>query len=237
MGRIDIGRSFTFMFEDSDWVVKLILGALIFLVGVTLSIVLIGFLAFLVLSGYMVAIVRNVSRGEELPLPAWSDFGALFMDGLRVGGALFVWGLPALVGYLPLVVLMAMAGGQGQMGTAMETIITLLVFVCVCVLFLYSIFLALVSPIIVLRIAEEQRFAAAFQFGRIFSTLRANLGAVVLVVIATFVAQLLATLVGTLLCGVGVLLTVVWGMWVQGHLIGQLGRLMHPQEVELTPAS
>ncbi len=232
MERLDIGRSFTFMFEDPEWVVKLILGALVFLVGLVFSVVLIGVLAFFVLTGYMVQIVRNVSRGEELPLPAWSDFGNLFTDGLRVGVALFVWMLPLLFAYMPIMILMILTAGPEGSSDAVGALVALTMLVCGCFVLLYGILFALVTPVIILRVAEEQSIAAAFQFGEIFDTLRSFLGPIVLVVIALLVAQFLASLVGTLLCGVGILVTGVWVMWVEGHLIGQLGRMMRgSQEV------
>ncbi len=225
MERLDFGRSFTFMFEDPDWIVKLIVGALIFLVGMVFSIVLIGLLALLVLAGYMVAIVRQVARGNELPLPAWQDFGAILMDGLRVSVALFVWSLPTLILYLPILVLSLFSSSGGDMSNAASAMLAVVLLVCGCLMLLYSIFLAIVSPIVILQVAEEESIAAGFNFSRIFTLLREHLGTVVLVAIGIVVAQALAGLVGALLCGVGVLITGVWALWVEGHLIGQLGRL------------
>ena len=222
MERLDLGRSFTFMFEDSDWVIKLVVGALILLVSGVFSIFLVGFLGFVLLTGYMAAIVRHVARGEELPLPQWENFGDLFVDGLRVGIATFVWSLPALVLAVPIFItsLLAVDGSD-----AVAAVVTLILLVCGCLLLLYSLFLAVVSPVIILRVAEEQRLSAAFEVGTILGLVRSSIGPIILIIVASWIAQFLALVVGMLVCGVGVLVTWVWALWVQGHLIGQLGRL------------
>lgn len=222
MERLDLGRSFTFMFEDPEWVAKLIVAALIFLVSTVFSILLIGIVGFLILSGYMVAIVRQVARGEELPLPRWEQFGDLFMDGLRVGVALFVWSLPNLILYLPILIASIVASNGSDAAQAILLIITL---GCGCLLFLYAIFLAVVTPAIILRVAEEQSIAAAFDFNRILGMVREHLGSFILVVVGMVIAQFVAAFVGLLVCGVGIFVTAIWAMWVEGHLIGQLGRL------------
>ena len=225
MERLDFGRSFTYMFEDSEWLVKLLVAAFIFFVSLLFSVVVVGLVGFLVLSGYMVAIIRQVARGEDLPLPRWADFGILFMDGLRVGVATFIWSLPAFIFYLPILVVSLLASGGSD---TMSVLLGLITLACGCLLLLYSLFLAVVSPVVVLRVATTQRLGAAFDFAEIFEFVRTYIGPIILVVVGSLVAQIVAGLVGVLLCGLGILVTLVWAMWVEGHLIGQLGRLQQP---------
>lgn len=233
MEMLNVSRAFTFGFEDEQWIVKLLVGALLLLVSLVFSIVLVGILPALVLSGYSVAIARNVGRGEELPLPQWEALTGMLADGFRLAVAYFVWGLPILVLLLPGLLLSAAAGDNN----ALATVAALVLAVCGCLAFIYGIFLALLSPIIMWQIADEERLGAAFDFSRILSILRANLGQVIILVVVLLAAQLVAALVGLLLCGVGVLVTSIWGLWVEGHLVGQLGRLAGSREVAapLTP--
>jgi hypothetical protein len=58
---MDIGKAFSFPFEDDDWLTKLFLGAVV-------SIVPILNFAW---GGYTVDILRNVIDGVPRPLPAW----------------------------------------------------------------------------------------------------------------------------------------------------------------------
>ena len=56
MGRnMDFGRAFTFVSEDKDWIIKIVIGAVL------------PFVPFLILPvlGYQVAIVRNVIHDED----------------------------------------------------------------------------------------------------------------------------------------------------------------------------
>ena len=69
---MDAEKSFTFPFEDTEWVSKLGLGALISMVPI---------LNF-AWSGYLVDIIRNVMNNDAEPLPTWDDLGKKFNDGL-----------------------------------------------------------------------------------------------------------------------------------------------------------
>src|SRR5947208_655036 len=60
----DFGRPFAFVFEDPEWVQKILLGGVFMLA----SVVIVG--VFFVY-GYAARLVRNVIDGVQHPLPAW----------------------------------------------------------------------------------------------------------------------------------------------------------------------
>jgi hypothetical protein len=62
---MNVEQSFTYPFEDKEWISKLGLGALISMVPV---------LNF-AWSGYLVGILRNMMNHAVEPLPAWDDLG------------------------------------------------------------------------------------------------------------------------------------------------------------------
>ncbi|MCK4900594.1 MAG: hypothetical protein KAS38_17565, partial [Anaerolineales bacterium] len=62
---MDIGKSFTFSFEDKDWITKYLLGALISAIPI---------LNFAWM-GYMIELIVNVADDVPSPLPDWSDLG------------------------------------------------------------------------------------------------------------------------------------------------------------------
>ena len=72
---MDIGKAFGFVFEDEEWIKKLLLGALITLIPV---------FGQFTLMGYIVAVIRNVLAGSYRPLPEWENLGTYFKDGLMV---------------------------------------------------------------------------------------------------------------------------------------------------------
>ena len=84
---MDIGSSFTYMFQDKDWIKKILIG------GVVGFIPIVNFAAI----GYMIQIIRNVREGQTLPLPEWDEFGKYFVDGLWIFLIFLVWAIPIIV--------------------------------------------------------------------------------------------------------------------------------------------
>jgi len=86
----NVGRAFSFMFEDKNWVVKLILGAVFNL----LTLVLIG-IPFIF--GYLLELAKNSSEGKELPLPEWDKLGDKFIRGLIYLVILIIYSIPGMI--------------------------------------------------------------------------------------------------------------------------------------------
>ena len=83
---MDIGKSFSYQFEDKQWISKLGLGAVISLVPI---------LNF-AMSGYIVDILRNVENNVAKPLPNWDDLSKKFSDGLILFAAGLIYAAPLL---------------------------------------------------------------------------------------------------------------------------------------------
>jgi hypothetical protein len=102
---MDVGKSLTYITEDERWISKL-------LVALVVSCFSFLFFPIFFLIGYAIAITRNVKDGVAHPLPEWEDWGKLFMDGLYVFVAQFVYTLP----FLLIMCVGAMAtGGMGAL--------------------------------------------------------------------------------------------------------------------------
>jgi len=86
----NVGRAFSFMFEDKNWVVKIILGAVFNL----LTLVLIG-IPFVL--GYLLELAKNSSEGKELPLPEWDKLGDKFVRGLIYLVILIIYSIPGMI--------------------------------------------------------------------------------------------------------------------------------------------
>jgi hypothetical protein len=87
---LQVGRAFSFMFEDKNWVVKIILGAVFNL----LMLVLIG-IPFVL--GYLLELAKNSSEGKELPLPEWDKLGDKFIRGLIYLVILIIYSIPGMI--------------------------------------------------------------------------------------------------------------------------------------------
>jgi hypothetical protein len=84
---MDIQKSFTFQFDDRNWIGKLGLGTVITIIPVL----------NLAWTGYMVHILRNVMAGDNNPLPNWGDLWKKLTDGLILFTARVIYSLPVTV--------------------------------------------------------------------------------------------------------------------------------------------
>lgn len=226
---MDFGKAFTFMFEDPDWLRKLGIGVLVCVVGILFTPVLIGLIPLIMLTGYCLDVLRNVAEGHARPLPEWEDWGGFLSRGFKLFAALFVWVLPALIVAIPLSLGSALA--DSSRGGGMGVIAALLIICSSCLLILWGLLVTLLSPAIYARIALTQRFAAAFEFGNLWAYTRDNLGNVIIAILLTWLAGLIASLVaplGLIALGIGILVTfplaILWQYLVQAHLFGQIAK-------------
>lgn len=225
---MDFGKAFTFMFEDPDWLRKLGIGTLVVLIGVLFSPILIGLIPLLVVAGYCLDVLRNVMDGRQYPLPEWEDWGGFLVRGLRLAGVLIVWGLPVIIAAIPLAIGSALVDNQGA-GAQAAGVLLLICGSCLTVL--WGLFLYLISPAIYARLVRTGRFAAAFDLVKIWDFTRANLGNIIVAILLTWVADLIAAIggsLGVIVIGIGLLVTIpfaiLWSYLVQAHLFGQVAK-------------
>ena len=226
---MDIGKAITFFTEDERWLEKLAIGAGLGLISVFLSPVLIGVVGFLIIAGYCVRLLQNVRDGNSQPLPEWNQWGEDLIRGFKLAVVSVVWALPTLVFYIPMAIGGAMTDNQGG---AAETIGGLILACGGCLVFLYSIAVALMTPGFTIAYARDEEIRSGLQLTEIWNWTRQNLGPVAIVVIVYIVgsgiAFLVAGLVGIILCGIGLLVTLpaigIATSLAQYHLYGQLAR-------------
>lgn len=217
---MDIGSAFTYMFDDEEWIKKLAIGGAVALVGAILSPILIGIVLFLPLSGYMVQVLKNVRDGQSRPLPEWSDWGDLFKTGLFVVVITLVYNIPSIILACGAGIIQGV-GPQLDPDTAQN--LTLVAACLNCLQAIVSLICNLFVPAAVIRYAQFDTLGAAFQFGDIFSFIRANIGDYIIVVLLSWVASVIAAF-GIILCLVGVFFTFFWSYLVSANLYGQLAR-------------
>ncbi|MCO6453445.1 MAG: DUF4013 domain-containing protein [Caldilineales bacterium] len=216
---MDIGKSLTFVFDDKKWIEKLLIGGLITLAAMLFVwTIIVPFLAGFILMGYMIAVVRNVRAGSENPLPEWHDWGGMLADGFKLTIIFLIWSLPLIIVWMPGVVLMALAGNNNSDGFAATISLCLS-----CLSILYGLILFVASPAITIRYSESGEFGSGFEFSEILHFTRKYLAEIIVVVIVLWGVQIIASFVGLLLCGIGLIFTAFWATLVQGHLYGQIG--------------
>jgi len=226
---MDFGKALTFMFQDPNWVAKLGIGILVTLAGIVFSPVLIGLAAVFVLTGYTIDVVRNVLDGKEYPLPEWQDWSGFLFRGLKLFGVIIVLALPFIPIMIPFGLGNFLASSENQAVNVIGVLFTVFGFGLA---LLYGLFLVLIQPAIYVRLARTDRFAAALDVGKLWGFTVANIGNVIIALLLTMVAGLIAAIIaplGLLVFIIGVLVTVLfasfWQTLVQVHLFGQVGAL------------
>lgn len=209
---MEFGRAFTFVFEDEEWIKKVLLA------GVILLIPVIGWLA---VGGWLVEIVRRVIAKDPNPLPDWSDFGGYIGKGFQAFVIAFVYELPLLLlqGCLQGAILLVSDPSVGSDETV-TTLVTIASLCFGCISLLYGIFMGFVLPAALGNFAAQGSLGAGFRFGEVFGLVKAAPGAYLIVLLGGFVASIVASL-GVIACIVGVLFTSAYAYAVVGHLSGQ----------------
>lgn len=217
---MDIGKSFTFVFEDEDWIAKILIAAAILLIGILFSwVLLIPLIAALaLLGGYGIEIMRRVMRGQSQLLPEWDNWGELIADGLKVLVIGIVYALPFIIISACLGVPIGLIGEQGS--DAAGAIGGLLGLALSCFNILWGIVLSIVLPAAIAFWIADNDLGAAFRFGKVFTFVRDNLTTYLITFLISWVASLIGQL-GALVCGIGWLVTVPYSWLVTAHLYGQ----------------
>lgn len=214
---MDIGRAFSFVFDDERWLNKVLLGGLISLIP------LIG---QFVVAGYGFTVTRNLLRGSERPLPEWNEFGDMLVRGLFGALIQMVYALPVallVACFATSVSLGAAAGGENGGGAIAGTLA-----LCLFPLMLIGIFvLSVLGYAAVGRYLATDDVGAAFQVGEVVASVRNHLTPWLMLLLLGILAGVVASL-GILALGVGVLFTSFYAQCVIGHGLGQVLRQTGP---------
>lgn len=212
---MDIGRAFSYIFEDKKWIQKLF--PLLFLGGLSL-IPIFGLLASVIALGFMTQLARNVSQGLPRPIPGWNDLSQKFQIGGDVFLAILFYNLPIiLIGACSMWLINGV--GSSFLGSTVS-------FVALCcttpMLILYTM---ITWPMLAMGFTEYIRVGKSGRFYRplhLWDMMQFHGG---LLSRWALFAFLLNVLIGLLLLlpVLGWALVLVFAYPVHGHLLGQLG--------------
>ncbi len=228
---MDVVKALTYVFDDPEWVVKVLIGGIVILLGFLLMPILLGFGLFFVINGYMVDVIRNVMDGMKLPMPKWEEWGKWVGTGVKLFAIEIIWAIPLIFFILLLFVGNALTNSGGSGLAALGALFTLVAFFLQSV---WGIVLLLVLPAVTVHFAETEQISAGFDFGYISDFVQKNLVNIIIAAVVSIVAVLLASIVGTILCVVGSIFTFFWAQMVEAHLYGQLGKLYRESQGGLT---
>ena len=243
---MNIGKSFSFVFDDKQWISKLGLGAVITMVPI---------LNF-AWTGYMVAIIRNVMNNEPEPLPNWDDIGKKFNDGLLLTVAGLAYSLPMMIvvclplGFMIVPALLSGNTDTQALAEALAGVGTALFFCLLCVFILYAIGLSIIYPAILVIFAREGTLASCFKFREVFDLVGKNVSPFFTAWLVSFLAGLgigliagvvqvvvnLIPCLGQVISFVLAIGIVVYTAAVYAHIFGQFGYMAFEENQSVTPA-
>jgi len=226
---MDIGKALTFFKEDERWLEKLAIGTGVTIVSLVLSPVLIGIVGFLIVAGYSIRLLQNVRDGNPRPLPEWNQWSEDLIRGFKWIAVAIIWSLPLLVFSIPTGIGSAMGNNNSGIWA---NIGGLFMFCGWCLSVLYGLFLALMTAGFTIAYVRDEQITSGLQLTSIWQWTRQNLGQVVIVTIAYLIGSsiigIVAAIVGTLLCVIGLIVTLPLGVLAtalfRAHLFGQLAR-------------
>jgi len=230
---MDIGKSFTYMFEEDKWVEKVLIGGLLCLIPI------VNFFAV----GYALRALKNVSEGKRPVLPEWDDWGADWVKGLVVSFvAPLIYSLPLLFAAVPYFIVSAVTVRSSYYGYSYgygysngAPLACSLIYTCLAGV--WGLFIAVVYPAGALKYAREGQFGSFFRFAEIFRLIKDNLADYVVAILLSVVASIVAGIVGGIACGVGVAFTSFWSYLVMAHLFGQVQPTVAAPVAPATPAA
>lgn len=201
---MDLGLSFTYVFQDEEWVKKVLIAAVAFFIV---------FIGWIPLLGWVITIARRVIRQDPEPLPDWTDLGALFTLGFKGLIIVIIAALLPSILAIPFAVLGAISNNS-------DTIMIIYSVCYSCFSLIYWIAIALGLPASFGILADTDQLGDALNPSKILALVRAAPAAYVMAIIGGLVASLVGYL-GIILCGIGVIATMAYAAAVTGHLYGQ----------------
>jgi len=207
---MEFGVPFTYVFQDPDWMKKVGLMALVSLIPV---------IGQIVLFGWMLDAMGRVINDDPTPLPGL-DFGAqlgLGFKGLLVG---LGYSIPLIIVMLPLILVAALGETLDMDADTLSMAMAVLGLCCGGLTFLLSLVVALLLPAALGNLVTEGTIGAAFRVGELFNMVKSSIGPFVIAILGAWVASLVGSL-GSIACGVGVLVTMAYAYAITGHFYAQ----------------
>lgn len=209
----NLGDAFSFPFKDKNWFPKFALAA----VFMVLCVFIVG---FFILAGYFIRVTQRVMRREQQLLPEWDDIGSTLVLGFKFCLVYFVYCLPIILLYIPLLAMMILGAisGQDEIAGIFTGFYTLGL---VLLVIPYSLALYALLPVITYRFAERESIGDALDIAGIFRTFRRNWQNTLIVALISIGVHTFAW-VGILGFVVGIFFTIMYAYLISSYMYGAL---------------
>ena len=205
---MNYSRAFTYVFEDKNWISKILIAGLISLIPIV---------GQLYLMGWTVEIVRRVKAGRTDILPT-THFSYFLTLGLKLFVVALIYSIPVIILSAIMQLFTSSAGnadsdfftvffaGLGCIGGLLSLVVNIAV--------------ALLGTYGTIKLAETDQIKACLDFQDAFNCIKNNISTFIIVELLAIVAGLIQG-AGLIIC-VGIIFTVPYGTAIIAHLVGQL---------------
>jgi hypothetical protein len=206
---MNLGQAFSFPFQDTDWIKK---------IGLMALISLIPFIGQIIVMGWGLDVARRVIQRNPILLPD-INLGNQLSDGFKAFLTSLVYALPIIVLQIPIIVVSSTLDSS-SVENASAIAISVISLCCGGLMLLYALFLAFIVPAAFGNLAAKGSLSAAFDFKTVLGLVRAAPTAYLMVVLGALAASFIAGL-GIIACFIGALITSVYSFAIIGNLEGQ----------------
>ncbi|MBI9047001.1 MAG: DUF4013 domain-containing protein [Anaerolineaceae bacterium] len=207
---MNFGLAFSFPFQDQEWWKKFLLMGVITLIPVV---------GQFVLMGWVVQLVRNVINDDPTPIPSL-DFGGQLGQGFKFFILALVYMLPVIILTLPIYIITPIADAAGMDSDTLGIMMAVVSCLCGGLALILGLAAAFLIPAGVANMVINDSLGAGLRVGEVFGLVKAAPVAYLIVIVGSIVASLIGSL-GTLGCGIGVLLTMPYAQAITGHFYAQ----------------
>jgi hypothetical protein len=232
---IDFARPFQYVFEDKDWIKKVLIGGGIFLASLlTLPLLLVGLAGLFAIGGYMIRVARAVADGKENPLPEFGEWGEDIGAGFKSFLIMFVWQLPGvIVRVIGTVAFLALA----QAGDDAAAVGSMVMLGTTCIGLPLQLAGFILGYLGMIRFIETNELGSGFKVGELFGLLKSQAINLLLGIVIAIIAGIAAEIVGFIACIVGLFFTIFWAQLVNAHVLGQIVKLHRGSSGAPAPSS
>lgn len=205
---MDISTAFTFMKNDKEWITKILIAGLIGLIPIV---------GQLYIAGWGMEISKRHLAGRSDLLPE-TQFGLYIKMGFKAAVVGFVYTLPvtlisAFSGFFIGFISRSDSEALQFFGAAMSCVSGIFTFILGLVLFVFVI-------AAYMRLIDTGLWKDAFDFAAVWKMVKSSPKTLIILLLLGFLTSLISGL-GVVVCFIGVIFTLPYGISVFSHLIGQ----------------
>lgn len=222
---MDISHALTYIFEDKQWVSKIVLLIVMLFLA---FIPVLGLVALAAALGFLVQVADGVRQGLPRPLPKWDDYGEKIGMGAHLLTAIAVYHLPLLLLNGCMAFIVNVIGG-GSLGTFISVVVACCTFPLSIV---YTLFIWTLLAVGLAEYLEQPTIDRFFRPVHLWDVIRSHGAITRQWMLAATLVNFAILALGWIPC-LGQVLVFALVFPVHGHLLGQYARQLRiPQKAK-----